>query len=90
MTGFYNIFKGEPPMEKSKEIENKNIEEEEIVEQKINEEKLDFLRKHFDLNTAHPLKLLKKLKELKKLHDEEYADEIWVVGIERPKDFFVN
>ncbi len=76
-------------MKKSNKNDEQNFEEEEIIEEKIDEEKLDFLRKHFDLNTAHPMQLLRKLKELKKLHDEEFADEIWVVGVES-SDYLPN
>ncbi|MHA1785445.1 MAG: hypothetical protein ACTSVY_08150 [Candidatus Helarchaeota archaeon] len=77
-------------MTRSEKIEKNHFDEDEIEEQVIDVEKLEFLRKHFDLERTHPLKLLKKLKELKKLHDEEYSDEIWIIGFEQPENFYPN
>ena len=77
-------------MTKTDKFEKTHYDDDEIEEQVIDKEKLEYLRKHFDLEYSHPFYLLKKLKELKRLHDEEYSDEIWVVGFEPPENFHPN
>ena len=77
-------------MKKSNKFEKTHYDDDEIEEQVIDQEKLEYLRNHFELEKTHPYFLLKKLKELKKIHDEEYSDEIWVVGFEPPENFNPN